>query len=199
MLKSILNLIKAKRGLLASFFVFALILGLAFSYLKPLSVVKKVKVKAYQLNYQEIIKQTGLKKGVNRLFVLGQSSAINNKIEKSPYLKSVSYTIDKNDVLTITAQEILVGGYYQKGNQYFRMNSVGVYTTQAVSPTSMAPIYSNFSKKNVLQATVKGYFKSPAEIRNSISQVIFAPDTVNPDRVALIMSDNNVVFVDPST
>ncbi|MDR2660716.1 MAG: cell division protein FtsQ [Lactobacillaceae bacterium] len=124
-----------------------------------------------------------------------QENTINNKIKNNEDVKSLKLAFKPEGVLNVLVQENIDFGYVNNDQKWSVLSENGSILKNIEMPTTKAPVYSNFKLKSAdLKNTIKQYFELDASIRNSISQVVFVPNSINLHRISFIMRDGNIVY-----
>lgn len=181
---------KANRRLilLLSLF-FSLILIVAYVQ-SPLSRVKDIIVKGNEFySGNEIIEKTGLSDKTNIWKVKKQD--ISAKLEHLPEIKKANVRIIWLNSIEIQISEYKKLAYLKKGDFYNPVLENGTILENRKTgkyPVN-APILISFKHGTALTALLGELGKLPAEVLNSISEIKYAPNSIDPDHISLFMND----------
>ncbi|MFT8470671.1 MAG: cell division protein FtsQ/DivIB [Oenococcus sp.] len=194
------NPILNKIGLFFSALIFVVLLVQMLLFLRPWQKITEVKVYTDQMDYKQILDRVGIHTGDPYWRWAGQGQTVNYPVKHDPMIKSVSMTLSKNGVASLHVQEILTAGFVQNGRSWYRLDQRGNLGRKIAQPDGRTPVYTNFSQKSpILRQAVKAYLSTDKVIRLSIGQIVFSPVKSAQTRLALIMNDGNLVYVQPAS
>jgi cell division protein FtsQ len=184
-------------GLIFSLIFLLVIFTSLLLFLSPWKQITKIKVQSLQHNYQDVLNATGISNGMNAYLLVNQSDTINNRLKNIDGIKSVSYKV-KGTTLSIKVNEKIVYGYVSKNNKLYAVNENGQNVNVVNKIEVSVPIYANFKPNtNAFRDSISQYFKTDQSVRYAIGQIIYAPNYANPNRIALVMNDGNLVYALP--
>lgn len=181
---------KANRRLilLLSLF-FSLILIVAYVQ-SPLSHVKDIIVKGNEFySSNEIIEKTGLSNKTNIWKVKKQ--AISAKLESLPEIKKATVKINGLNSIEIQISEYKKLAYLQTGSFYSPVLENGAILKNrktGIIPIN-APILISFKEGTALTQLLREMKKLPSDVLNSISEIKFTPNNIDPLHISLYMND----------
>ena len=125
-------------------------------------------------------------------FLLTKKSQIEKDLKKNPYIKSVTISKQRKNVLKITIEEYKIVAIDKDENiiietgeklkNTYELNDIPILTNEI----SDKNIYTNFAKK---------ISKINTSILIHISQIEYSPIEVDEDRFLLYMNDGNLVYI----
>ena len=138
------------------------------------------------LSDQEIIELAGIENYPS--FYKTLSKNMKKGIKKSPYVKSVSISKKFFNVLEINVVEY---------TPLFIMNNELILENEDKVPVKdiKVPILVSMVQDEPFSKLVKGFLKVKLNIRNNVSEIIYAPTAYDQTRFLLYMDDGNHVYV----
>ena len=182
--------------------VFLIGAGVAGYFISPLSHVQSVTVRGTnQLSKAQVITATKIKPGIALWSVIGHDQRTTKRANRSqPQIGKVTTKLVGVNRVRVTVKEIRIAGYLVAGQQYRRILENGLILKATYSqPGGGSPIYANFKSGHRLETMIAQYAKLPSAVKHNISEIKFAPNKSNPERVHLYMNDGNEVYATIST
>ncbi|MFB9769431.1 cell division protein FtsQ/DivIB [Lactiplantibacillus modestisalitolerans] len=194
------RLVVKRAALLIGAFTVGLLIAAYF--ISPLSHIQRVTIRGtQQLSTAQVQTATRIRPGEALWAVIGHDRQISHRAQRAnPQIERVETRLVGVNQVRVTVKEIRIAGYLTTGNSYQRVLENGVIMPQRFSqPSGGSPIYAHFKSGQRLQTMIKQYAKLPAKVKHAISEIKFAPNQANPERVHLYMNDGNEVYATIST
>lgn len=172
---------------------FSLIIVIAYVQ-SPLSRIKDIIVKGNEFySSNEIIEKTGLSNKMNIWKVNKQN--ISTKLQSLPEIKKANVKIIWLNTIEIQISEYKKLAYLKNGSVYSPVleNGTILENQQTGKIPISAPILINFTEGTVLKELLAEMKKLPDDILNSISEIQFTPNSIEPLHILLYMNDGNEV------
>ncbi|QSW65830.1 cell division protein FtsQ/DivIB [Lactiplantibacillus plantarum] len=176
--------------------------GVAGYFISPLSHVQTVTVHGNdQLSVTQVKTATKINPGVALWSVIGHDQRTTKRAERTqPQIGKVTTKLVGLNSVRVTVKEIRIAGYLSTGQHYRRILENGLILKATYSqPGGGSPIYANFKSGHRLATMIAQYAKLPSAVKHNISEIKFAPNKANPERVHLYMNDGNEVYATIST
>ncbi|WP_251547023.1 cell division protein FtsQ/DivIB [Limosilactobacillus caecicola] len=176
---------------------FVVLLLLGIYTISPLSKVAKVKVVGNQnLTSQQVQTATDIRPGRYLWwFIRHQSATLHAAQKKNPQIKGLKVQLTGLRSVKVRVSEYPIIGVINHHGRQELLLSNGKYRPISGKVDNFLR-YSNFTYHYThLKIAAREIGKLPASIRQGISEVIYSPTKINPDRLKLIMDDGNTVLV----
>ncbi|ODJ53505.1 hypothetical protein BFR40_02490 [Brochothrix thermosphacta] len=181
-------------SLLASFFFLILIV---LFFISPFSRVDEVKiVDNKRLAKEDVVKLSGI--GPQESIFKIKTAKVKKTLEKSPLIESVKINrkgINDYEIKVVESQPV---AYMSTKKGYIPLLETGYLDESDVTkyPLGNAPILIGFENNTkVLSELGKQLEKTSSEIRNSMSEIIFKPESLNKKRLNVYMNDGFKVVI----
>ncbi|ASG80980.1 MULTISPECIES: cell division protein FtsQ/DivIB [Lactiplantibacillus] len=171
-------------------------------FISPLSHVQAVTVRGTnQLTTAQVKTATKIDTGVALWSVIGHDQQTTKRARHAqPQIGKVTTQLVGYNRVRVTVKEIRIAGYLSTGQHYRRILENGLILKGTYSqPGGGSPIYANFKSGQRLEKMIAQYAKLSSAVKHNISEIKFAPNKSNPERVHLYMNDGNEVYATIST
>ncbi|ETY73931.1 cell division protein FtsQ/DivIB [Lactiplantibacillus fabifermentans] len=194
------KLVTKRAALLIGLFLMGIII--AGYFISPYSHIQKVTISGTEkLTTKQVEHATNIKPGVSVWAVIGHDTATSKAaLKANPQVGKVSTKLVGYNQIKVKVNEIRIAGYLVTGSHYQRVLENGrILSTTYSQPGGGYPIYNNFKSGARLQKMIAQYAKLPSAVKHNISEIRYAPNKANPERVHLYMNDGNEVYATIST
>lgn len=166
----------------------ALIILIVLYMFTPISNINHVEVKGnHYLSNKEVKQALDLKKDT-KIYMFGKGKAI-DKMKDNPFVKDVQIKRKLPNNLEVNISEYqLVGLLEEKGKYYPILSNDHILKDYKGQLPNNAPVISGFNQSKRDQM-IQALSKVPTEIRQSISEVEYADDKDNRNKIKLYMKD----------
>lgn len=186
-----------RRKLFGLLGVFGLLIVIVVFLISPLSRLQSIEVvNNSRLTTAQVIALTGLEKDVS-IFEI-HSTAIEKKIKDSRLIEKAELTRRGINTYRLTIKEMQPVAYMPKANGYIPLLSSGLLDEQNVSkyPIGNEPLIIGFdNNKQILNELAEQLSKTSAELRNTMSEIVYKPTKINKNRLNINMNDGFQVII----
>lgn len=176
---------------------FILIFLISFYVVSPLSKVSRVVVSGnHNLSAKDVENASSIKNG---RYIWGfwnnDQKLLKQAQRNNPQIKKLRVSITGPRSVNVKIAEYPVIGVINHDDRQELLLSNGKYRPVSGKINNYLQ-YSNFSGSNIhLDIVAREIGKLPEPVRQSISEAIFSPTRLDPDRIKLIMNDGNTVLI----
>lgn len=185
---------KTNRRLVFYLSIFFVLISIIIYLQSPLSNVKDIKVKGNTIvSDKTIIEITKINNDTNIWTI--NSNKLNEKIEKSPIIKSVNIKRKLPSTILIDVSEYKVVGYVKTKNDYSAILENGNIVTSEENEfdLSNAPLFHNFKDEKILKRMTEELNELPEYLFDLISEIYWIPSKNNEYKVEMFMVDGFTV------
>lgn len=178
------------------------LIGFFYWVISPSSMVQNIKVNGSDtLTNKEIIAATKIKKNRSIFGILMHENQIENTaLKNNNQIKNIKVSVKSPTKVEIFIKEATKVGYILKNNNYYLVLDGGQVLNQAPTVNNLGlPIYDNFSNEKMFKQVISDFAKLDAPIRGAVSEVKYAPNKADNERIILYMNDGNQVIARAST
>lgn len=181
-------------GLLA---VFGLLIVIVIFLISPLSRVQSIEVvNNNRLTTAQVLALTEIEKDVSIFGI--HSTIIEKKLIKSRLIEQAELKRSGINTYRLTIKEMQPVAYMPKDKGYIPLLSSGLLDENNLSnyPIGNEPLIIGFdNNKQVLDELAEQLTKTPAELRNTMSEIIYKPTKINKNRLNINMNDGFQVVI----
>lgn len=183
--------------------VFTLILMflLTLYFITPLNRIQKVSVGGNStISRNRIIKDLRVAPGDSLArFYFHRHRFRNRLMNNHSQLKNVKINFAKWNRVNVHLNEYHALAYLKLDHKYYVVIPSGRIAGQVGNLRNNCPVLVRFSKINNFKSFIDEYRKMPDEIKADISRIVFAPTSIDPDRIHVYMNDGNQVYANFET
>jgi len=183
----------------AAILISGFLVGMAIAgyFISPLSHVQTVQVTGIEkLTSKQVQRATKINPGTSIWAIIGhdhQTSQVARQTNQQ--IGKVTTKLTGLNHVTIKVSEIRIAGYLSIGDRYRQVLENGrIMTPTYAQPSGTYPIYASFKSGTRLQHMIAQYAKLPDAVKHNISEIKYAPNKANAERVHLYMNDGNEVY-----
>jgi len=173
--------------------------GILIYLLSPLNQIQTFDVQGNQdLSDKSVLASAGLLTGQPVWTMLTQEKYFSDlAVTNNPQIKNMTLTLEPNNRLRVKVDEIVKVGYVKAGQQYFPILENGTMLKSGVTKQLVGglPLYDGFTSGKQLSLTLAEFGKLSPALRHAVSEIVWAPNKQNQQRLILFMNDGNEVLV----
>ena len=193
------NSLENNSGYRQSFFAlsvvfFMLMIGGLLYYIQPFNTLKNINVNSGELSRVDIENAINIKTGDRLYLVSTQINALAAKAKANDSrIKDINFNL-VGDQLNVDVQEYVSPGFLIQNEKTYQLNLDGSKTLFTDNIPVGSTIYTGFKSDDILKEVISNYAKLPYVVRRDLSQIKFAPNGENSNRVVFYMNDQNIVY-----
>lgn len=177
----------------AVFFMFFLLLVIFFNYWRPWEKISSVHVSSVNIPEQNVKKVLKIDSGSYRWQVVGQEIFLVQRLKiANDKITDVDFKL-LGQKLEIIVHERVNAGFFLQNGQWYELDSQA-RKLKVDKPNGIAPIYTGFKEDQQRSQVAKSFTTLNYAIRHNVSEIIFAPDKNNNQKIILVMNDGNTVY-----
>jgi cell division protein FtsQ len=181
---------RANRRLITLLSLFFLLIAAVAYFQSPLSKVGKIMISGNQyIPGEVIVSKSGLSKDTNIWSI--DKEKIKGKILKLPGIKDVSLSIVLPNSISIEIKEYKPVALMEIEQHFYPILENGkILKDEKTENINISmPILKKFEEGEALKEAISQLLKMNLEVKNSISEIIYAPKKTDPFRVVIFMND----------
>ena len=185
--------------LIVSVFLIAILIVLYF--VSPLSKLGNIGVTGNKsVQSQNVIVQSKLEKGASLWEQFGDRKIYEERIKRQvPRVKKATISLNGINSFNIKVEEYSVVALESVDNIFHPILENGkILSEEMKAPISGMPVLRNFKDQEIIRNLINSYNKLSEEIKQSISEIRYAPSDANKELINLHMKDSNEVIVNIS-
>lgn len=184
---------KANRRLITFILLFFTMMLIIIYLQTPISKVSEVEIKGNQnVPADDVISQSPIYKGQTEFWSLSKEKT-EKRLEENKLIKKAEVSKKLPNKIAISIEEYKSIAFLQKHNVYYSVLENGTVLPEEVTPTDNGPILNGWTEDKKLVQMARQLDKLPDSVKDSISEIDYAPQKSNPWLVRLYMNDGYTV------